>query len=436
MQLPFWIAGNFYSFQRPLFNYDLAIALLGFCLSRWIGWPLLCLALFIDVARIASLNFHFPDLPDFIEAAKFVGLLNLGGFASLEGGLALGCVLLYAGFTIRWLKRWKSSQLVGQLLVLLALGAADALNGSMQVFGGGLDRLRSPLNVAGSPIWNLYSMNAAGSHVDPALTPMPSLVNRTLREWHAAHPDRGLMLVLVESMGQPQSEAIRAWLVSQLQNERLDLRWHLRHGEEAYRGATTRGELRVLCGLDGSYKLIHQDVAPTCLPDLLNSGDFDSVGYHGFQLAMFDRQSWWKTLGLTAYQPAYKDAVPGVKDCHNVFHGVCDAEVLREAVKHVQADRRFSYVVTLDTHLPLPSTAGIIPEEVRALCMRERMPISACELVNQLGGTLRSLGHLLTADKYSPFVAIVGDHAPPFLERDSRAAFVPDKVPFYILEPR
>lgn len=435
LQLPFWIAGHFYSFQRPLFNYDLTIALLGFCLSGWIGWPLLSLALFVDVARIASLNFHFQNLPDFVEAVRFVGFLNLSGFASWGLTAALSCVLVYAGFTIRWLTRWKRSYFVGQLLLLFALGALDSLNGSMQVFGGGLDRLRSPVNVAGSPIWNLYSMRVAGGSVEVALTPMASPVNKTLREWHAAHPDQGLMLVLVESMGEPKSVPIRAWLASQLRSEGLDVRWRLREGEESFRGATTHGELRVLCGLDGPYELVNKGMAPTCLPEQLNLNGFESIGYHGFQMAMFDRQRWWTTLGLTAYQWDYEDAAPLVKDCHNVFHGICDAEVLREAVKHVQANKRFSYVITLDTHLPLPSMASAIPADVRELCMRERMSISACELVNQLGGTLRSLGRLLVAGQRTPLVAVVGDHAPPFLEGESRAAFAPDKVPFYILEP-
>lgn len=436
LQLPFWLAGHFYSFQRPVFNYDLAIALLGFCLSKWIGWLLLCLALFIDAIRIASLNFHFQDLSDFIEAAEFVKYLNISGFASSASAVALGFVLLYAGFIIRWLRGWKRSLWVGQLLILLALGTLDTLNGSMQVFGGGLDRLRSPVNVAGSPIWNIYSMRMDGGSVEPALTLMPSVVNKTLQEWHASHPYQGLLLILVESMGEPQSEAVRAWLARQLQTEILALRWHLRQGEESYRGATTHGELRVLCGLDGSYKRIDGDVAPTCLPKRLNLDGFESVGYHGFQLAMFDRQRWWKTLGLTAFQFDYKNAASQVKDCHNVFHGVCDVEVLREAVNHVQTDRRFSYVITLDTHLPLPSAAAAIPDDVRALCLRERTPMSACELVNQLGVTLRSLAHLLVAGRNTPFVAVVGDHSPPFLERESRAAFLPDKVPFYILEPR
>ena len=55
IQLPFWVAERFYSFQRPLFNYDLVIALLGFCVSAWLGWGLLRLLHAVEVpGRAAS----------------------------------------------------------------------------------------------------------------------------------------------------------------------------------------------------------------------------------------------------------------------------------------------------------------------------------------------------------------------------------------------
>ena len=94
LQLPFWIAECFYSFQRPLFNYDLVIALLGFCISAWLGWSLLISALAIDVVRIASLNYHFSNLADFVESARFAGLLSLRGLVSPGLCLVLAVVLL------------------------------------------------------------------------------------------------------------------------------------------------------------------------------------------------------------------------------------------------------------------------------------------------------------------------------------------------------
>jgi hypothetical protein len=306
----------------------------------------------------------------------------------------------------------------------------------MQLLHAGLDRFRLPVNIAGSPIWNLYRMQQAQREAGDVLTPMPSSVRDAVQAWHADHPDRSVMLVLVESMGQPKSVAMREWLARQATPPEVSDRWSVRAGEERFRGSTTHGELRVLCGLDGPFDRVDAALAPRCLPGQLSAQGFDAVGYHGFQLTMFNRVQWWPQIGLKPHVFDYQHVEPGSKDCHDVFHGMCDAVVLREAVAHVQAQRRFSYVVTLDTHLPLPVPAGNVPGDVLALCDREGLSGHACELVNQLGGTLRTLGAQLAAGSGTPYVAIVGDHAPPFLARDSRLGFVPDKVPFLLLEPK
>ena len=438
IQLPFWVAERFYSFQRPLFNYDLVIALLGFCVSAWLGWGLLLGALTIDVIRIASLNYHFLNLADFIESARFAGLLSLGSFVSPGLVLLVVCVLAYVVCIARWLRRWLSRLVVEQILLLFLLVGLDSLNGSMQFFHTGLDRFRLPLNIAGSPTWNLYRMQQAQQpgKAGDVLTPMPSIVRESMQGWHTAHPDRSMMLVLVESMGQPKSMAVRDWLAQQAQPLGVAERWSIRAGEEVFHGSTTHGELRVLCGLDGRYDSVDAALSPQCLPGQLSAQGFDAVGYHGFQLTMFNRARWWQLVGLKPHVFDYQHAAPEAKDCHNVFHGMCDAEMLREAIAHVQEERRFSYVVTLDTHLPLPAAAGSVPDDVRTICGRENLSERSCELVNQLGGVLRTLGSQLAAGSGTPYVAIVGDHAPPFLARESRTEFLPDKVPFLLLEPK
>jgi phosphoglycerol transferase MdoB-like AlkP superfamily enzyme len=213
-------------------------------------------------------------------------------------------------------------------------------------------------------------------------------------------------------------------------------RWNVQHGEEGFRGATTHGELRLLCGLDARYSNVDAGWANRCLPGQLRAQGFQAIGYHGFQLVMFNRERWWQFLGLKPYNFDYQHASAGARDCHNVFRGICDVEVLRSAIANVQEDRRFSYVVTLDTHLPLPVAAGAVTAEVRAICDSESLPDRACELVNLLGRVLQSLGTQLAAGAGTPYVAVVGDHAPPFLERESRAAFKKDMVPFLLLEPK
>lgn len=437
VQLPFWIAKSFYSFHRPVFNEDLAIALLAFTLSSWLGWTLLGIALAVDLLRIASLNYHFLNLADFVESARFVHLLNLWGMVRWETVLGTAGVAVFLWLLSRGVRRLRPAMAWGQVLLLGLMGLVDAANGSMQLGGVGLDRFHLPANVAGSPIWNLYRVQTATeASALEQLVPTASTVHDGVRRWHAAHPDGSVLLVLVESMGLPNSRAVREWLGAQLQGPATRDRWRFEAGAEPFQGTTTHGELRVLCALDGPYGKVTAAQAPGCLPGQLAREGVESVGYHGFQLSMFDRDRWWTALGLKPHAFDYHHAAEDRRDCHDVFHGICDAEVLRLAVDTVQTPRRLAYVVTLDTHLPLPSSAKQVSAEATALCRREGLNESSCELVAQLGRLMNGLRDQLSSRGASPYVAVVGDHAPPFLGAGNRADFDAGQVPYFILEPR
>ncbi|MBO9688673.1 MAG: hypothetical protein J7598_18890 [Mitsuaria chitosanitabida] len=437
VQLPFWIAKSFYSFQRPVFNEDLAIALLGFAVSSWLGWILLGIALVVDVLRIASLNYHFLNLADFVESVRFVHLLNLWGMIRWEAVLGVGLAIGFLTLLALSLRRLRPMMFWGQLALLMLMGLVDALNGSMRLGGGGLDRFHFPVNVAGSPIWNLYRVQMATEDAaSEPLRPVNSAVNESIRRWHAANPDGSVMLVLVESMGQPVSPVVRTWLGNQLQSPGVSNRWRFQQGSEPFQGSTTHGELRVLCALDGPYGKVTAAQAPECLPGQLAKDGVVSAGFHGFQLSMFDRDRWWKALGLRPHAFDYHHAGSAVRDCHDVFHGICDREVLRQAAIETRQPRRLAYVVTLDTHLPLPSSAKNMSSDAAAMCERERLSESACELVAQLGRLMNDLRDEVSSQENTPFVAVVGDHAPPFLTEESRSAFDSREVPYFLLEPR
>ncbi|OWQ87197.1 hypothetical protein CDN98_10135 [Roseateles terrae] len=435
LQAPFWILKNFYSFQRPLFNEDLMLAVLVFAIGVRLGWLVLAAVLVVDGVRIASLNYHFLNMADFVGSVRFLSMMNLAPFLTGAALMLLVMGVLNLLTLVLMFKRWRASMAVIQALLLAGVLLADGMNGSMQIGGIGRDNLREPYNVGGSPVWNLYKMQQA---VVPSqasgLQAIPSHARDSILRWHASHPSGSILLVLVESMGQPVNSQLRDWLARQIRTTGVQQRWKLSDGTERFSGSTTHGELRVLCGLDGSYEMLGSANSGSCLPHRLADEHFTATGYHGFQLSMFDRNRWWAVAGLKAHAFDYQQSPVAVKDCHAVFHGICDQEVLRTALASVQAPRRMAYVVTLDTHLPL-SNRSVQTRELAALCAQADVGEASCALTDQLGTLLRGMADQLEASASTPYVAVVGDHAPPFIRTSDRQAFLAQEIPYFLLEP-
>jgi hypothetical protein len=110
--------------------------------------------------------------------------------------------------------------------------------------------------------------------------------------------------------------------------------------------------------------------------------------------------------------------------------------VLSRTVDLAQEPARLVYGLTLDTHLPLSAPQAQMPSELKVACARAAAPESACRLVQQLGLVLDELEQRLAASPATPFVAIAGDHSPPFGETANRDVFEAAQVPVFLLRPR
>lgn len=421
--------------EQPLFNLDLLVAAALACASTVAGGVVLVLAWAASFIRAAAKNYHFMSALDFVDAARFVDMLNLRTFLSAS---MLGLVLGFAGsvWLVLWLTR-RSARLAWPLFGVAVLAAGfDVANGSFHIFGLYKDSRIVNLNFAGSPAWNVWraerqSMLAAGPPVamrDPA-------TYRALQGWQAAHPGQTSMLILVESMGLPRASALQAWLTQRLATTRVTARWDVEVRDEEFVGSTTSGELRTLCGLQGHYSRLDETMSAECLPRQLAGRGVTSIGIHGFGMRMFDRAEWWPRVGLVPWHWPPGGSMP--MNCNQAFPGVCDSEVLAQGVKQAQMSGRFVYVLTLDTHLPLDTRhAAPLPAALRGACAASLTPEQACQLVNKLGDLLARLEGSLATSQATPFLVVVGDHMPPFGEVSNREAFVARRVPMFVMTPR
>ncbi|MFG6456931.1 hypothetical protein [Roseateles sp. BYS96W] len=421
--------------ERPWFNLDLLLAGVLACLSPIVGGVALLVAWAADAIRLASKNYHFMSVMDFMDAARFVDMLNVSIFVT-PSPVALVAVLAVCAWIVlrqsRVRRLWLP--LVGFMVLCIGL---DALNGSLHLFGMEKDSRLLHTNFAGSPSWNVWRAQRQAAVVAGAPAPMvPAVAHDALRAWHEAQPRGSSLLVLVESMGLPRDPGLREWLAERIDTRRMSQRWRVTAAREPFSGATTSGELRTLCGLQAHYSRLDAQAASRCLPRQLAAKGVRSIGLHGFGLRMFDRRDWWPRIGLLPWQWPEDPAAAGLPmNCNHAFPGICDRAVLSRAIEEAQEPSRLVYALTLDTHLPLAAPLEPMPPELKAACARAAAPASACQLMQRLGQVLDDLEQRLAASLTTPFVVIAGDHAPPFGEKDNREVFESDEVPVILMKP-
>lgn len=435
--LTLWFFQGTQSDEHPLFNLDLLVAAALACVLSWVGGAALVLAWLADLIRTAAKNYHFMSSMDFVDSARFVDMLNLRSYLSVETFcLVLGITLCAVAVLSLTARDWPLAKLLMSLAFLAA--ASDFANGSSPVFGFGRDSRLLPVNFAGSPSWNVWQTERRDRQVTGSPVPMPNPVTyRALQDWQRTHPRMTSMLVLVESMGVARDPAVRAWLKQQLATDRLMARWNVVETEEAFVGSTTYGELRTLCGLQGAYRRMDEALAHRCLPHQAAARGAKTLGIHGFGLRMFDRDQWWPTIGLKPWKPPADVAANLPMNCNKAFPGICDGAVLQEAIQAAQQPDAFVYALTLDTHLPIaPGSAKHLAPELLGACSSSGIPYTACRHIGQLGRVLHDLEQGLASSEATPFIVIAGDHAPPFGEAANRRSFEDDQVPVFVLTPR
>ncbi|WP_431288679.1 hypothetical protein [Roseateles chitinivorans] len=241
------------------------------------------------------------------------------------------------------------------------------------------------------------------------------------------------MVVLVESMGMPRSQAAQQWLTMQIRSRAVDSRWTMEVSADPFFGTTTYGELRVLCGLKGSYTKLDLPLGRGCLPASWRQEGRATPAFHGFSLKMFDRAHWWPIVGLQPQVLPAGDA----RRCNATFAGVCDSPLIDHAVAAADIPGQFVYALTLDTHLPLPADdLSNRPADLGAICARDAIPDAACDLIWRTGRVLKVVADRIAEMKTPAQVAVMGDHSPPFRNREAREAFDPAQVPLFLLAPR
>jgi hypothetical protein len=431
LNAPFWILASHAFVVRASISLDSLLALMILQYSAWLGLIAVSLSWLLDLTANTAMTYHFASALEFIRSISFAPHLDWSQLLEARS-LYSGAPFVFALVALSYISR----VVIGTLPIALAIFALlvlDTLNGSSAL--SGRDVRIVPGNVAGSSMYAMGRM-LLNSEGDPALLPTPSSggwaeLNEQLPI--AGSSQRSVLYVIVESFGLHRKSIVQEWLSKQLVPTALIGRYQMRQGSVAASGGTTAGELRRLCGLQGSYLRFDAEATDHCIPHKFVAQGFHTIGLHGFSEKMFDRKTWWPTLGLQEMQFGEQMRTNSSRECGAAFRGLCDNDLISTAMRAAQAQRTFVYTLTLNSHLPLAPIE--IPDDLAVVCDQAKTGPDVCMLIAHLGVTLRAIATELAQQSANPFVLVTGDHAPPFSESLSREQFLPRTVPLFALTP-
>ncbi|MEO6278318.1 hypothetical protein [Roseateles sp.] len=433
VNLPFWLYAQVYAVERAQINVDLLLAVAVLAWRRIPGIVLLILLWLMDGVVSQSATYFFTTPAAFLDSARFTKEVDIQHLVAPAFWVvcALFCASAIATVRLASARRAEWTLTVVLALILFVL---DTANGSSRYAFG--DQRLIAMNIAGSPAVTLFHQFQAARRQEPPISVKDDQSIATaasILDWANTHSDGSVWLVLVESMGLINNEELRAAVASPLEVAKRDGGYSVETLGMPFKGATTFGELRALCHLYGSYANMTQQQAAQCMPARLVAGGWTTFALHGFTGRMFDRKDWWRAIG---FQSTYfkEDADNSQKLCGGAFTGLCDAPLLSRSAYLLRQPKRFVYTLTLNTHLPLdPHSVG---DEMTKVCSRARVSDSVCEISSMHRDVLNEIVTLASqVPKPRPLIVVIGDHAPPFLDRRSRDAFHSATVPAFILRP-
>jgi phosphoglycerol transferase MdoB-like AlkP superfamily enzyme len=256
-----------------------------------------------------------------------------------------------------------------------------------------------------------------------------------------------IVLVIVESLGhmlptQGQSQNFGSGLAPELDRVleavRLSGRYSVQTGLVPFHGLTTAGEFRELCHAQ-VHTLTPESVvfqSQGCLPMKLGTLGFQTIAYHGFSGAFFQRDVWYPQLG---FQEAYfgpQLAAQGLTVCREpFFSGICDYQIPQVIGQRLlrSPTKNFVYWLTLNSHLPVGRPPA---DNVRREHDTSSFPEAVQWLTQWHQLVFSSLVKLALQPHLPPtgFI-IVGDHAPPFVDRQVHGLFDQSSVPYVVIWP-
>ena len=428
---PFWILHWFIFLNRPIFNFDILLSLTVMIFRQKLGATLLIASWILDLVFTQSYHFNFQSVVDFVYSVKFLRALNPIYLVSLPH-LLLIIIFLTSLFICTQVTKNKS-EYTPRVVTLLACGvfllATDIINGTSGY--SSRNTVKVSTNLSGSTIYRLLRSYRVYDNLQAVKTlDENDKIPLEVMNWVSNNQEKSVLFIIVESLGVPKSEKLLEFLKPKINKNTFELK--VRKLKSV--GSTTNGELRFLCGLSGSYRKLNNKNTAECLPSKLKNNNWETYGFHGFSKKMFNRNKWWKLIGLSKTFFAEDVVIAELPFCGALYRGACDENVIDLAINALGSGKVFSYALTLNTHLPVIHTE--IPDELSLICNKDRIAIGPCNHIASLHKVISSIVTRSSKLEQAPLVIIIGDHRPPFHKPAEQDVFVIDQTLGYFIYPK
>jgi len=468
--LPYWFAASEFKFSPiGLFCVDYAtVGLIALFAPRFVTAVLLLFVMCADVLSGVCESYYVPvreSLENWSAVHAFALLHQLFAAGDIVMALLIAAVAaMLPGPTLTWTQRRKAA--VCLLIFAVLIVGTDTVN--LYLATGHLPgRVRahaSPdqLDVSSSNVLRLARipfvrlmrqervdsvMKAMEDKASGPLSPMPSATGAAIRASGLLSGDANrelpnLVLVIVESWGASDNARLRRALVQPYLEPNLLAKYDVSQGTVPFYGGTVAGEARELCSSSMGYYLMKAPAADlsSCLPARLAELGYRPIALHGMNGFLFDRTTWYRTIGFQEIQFHEEFKREGLADCPGVFPGTCDADIAAWIGRRLQQDSArpsFIHWMTLNSHLPVlvPSPLSDAATCEASISLTPDTPL--CSWYQLVTNVHRSVAKLASEKLARPTIfAIVGDHAPPFGAPEVRSHFSQAEVPYVILVPR
>lgn len=330
--------------------------------------------------------------------------------------------------------------LVGAGLVLLSLWLVYTQVPRVDRFGVPMNWLLGFLAVIGVIRFDNFATAATRGSYDliAADAPFTSAVDASQLGQPRAGK-RNLVIILVEALGVPISPATAPLFAADWKRQAWTRRYDVHTGTVPYFGSTTNAEMRELCGLRSLGEAADLDGAD-CLPARFRRAGYETTGVHAFTGVFFGRNTWWHQVGFD--RTAFREQLiaKGARACGGVFPGACDEDVPAQIAASLKQARKpqLVYWVTLNSHLPVMEDAGLRTANCTyggpALANESSLLCPLFLVHHRLADAITRMA--LDPDLPPTDILIVGDHMPPYFDRDARSRFDGHNVPWILLQAK
>lgn len=244
------------------------------------------------------------------------------------------------------------------------------------------------------------------------------------------------LIIIMESWGLPKNENDWGKLKRIVMNRASSHSWNFDFGTTKFDGSTVHSELRELFSATGDYRyLLNRDSAKSLqsIFDLKKKQGYTTYSIHSFSGRMFQRGIWWKNIGIDS---AYflEDIIHRKKLDNNQLNYTTPFPSLNDEeaflfVGSLPDPKKFAYFLTVNTHLPFNMKT---PNENIQEQWNSNLSDEARNQLNRIVELLTFFTQKSANGDWST-ILIVGDHMPPFSNKNDREFYSSKKVPYLIL---